>query len=125
MNEEIVTKFYEYMNQGLFDKMGEFMDEDAIVWLPNTREVFRGRRNYVDFNKRYPGKWEITIDKIYSMDDIVISSVKVISEDRVNSFYCTAFFKIKDDLIKEITEYWGDNGEPPVWRVEEGLAERY
>ena len=51
MNKEIVAKFYEYMSQGLFDKMGEFMDEDAIVWLPNTREVFRGRHNYVDFNK--------------------------------------------------------------------------
>ena len=45
MNEQIVAKFYEYMSRGLFDKMGEFMDEDAIVWLPYTREVFIGRHN--------------------------------------------------------------------------------
>jgi hypothetical protein len=125
MNKEIVIKFYEYMSDGLFDKMGEFMDQDAKVWLPNTREVFRGRNKYIDFNKKYPDKWKITIEKIYSMDDLVTSAVKVESEDKLNSFYNTAFFKIKGNLIEEITEYWGDNAEPPIWRVEEGLAERY
>ena len=47
------------------------------------------------------------------------------SEDKTSSFYATSFFIIKDNLINEITEYWGDNGEPPEWRLNESLSERY
>jgi len=125
LNEKIISNFYKYMGDGLFDKMGELMDKDATVWLPNTREIFRGSNKYVDFNKRYPGKWKMTIEKIYSIENTVISSVKVKLEDNLNSFYNTSFFKLEDNLIEEITEYWGDNGEPPKWRLDEKLSERY
>ncbi|WP_353093201.1 nuclear transport factor 2 family protein [Tissierella praeacuta] len=125
MNERIIEKFWTLMSDGMFDEVGELMQEDANVRLPNTREFFRGRDKYINFNKKYPGCWIITVDKIFSKDEIVISAVKVESEDKSSSFYATSFFTIKDNLISEIAEYWGDNGEPPQWRIEESLSERY
>jgi len=59
------------------------------------------------------------------MDDTVISAVMVESEDKTSSFYATSFFYLKENLIQQITEYWGINGEPPAWRVQEILSERY
>lgn len=125
MNEDIVKRFWTLMSDGKFDEVGELMKEDAEVRLPNTREVFKGRDKYINFNKKYPGRWIINLDKIFSKDDMIVSAVKVESEDKTSSFYATSFFAIKDTLISEIVEYWGDNGEPPQWRVEESLSERY
>lgn len=125
MNEIIVKKFWTLMSEGKFDEVGELMKENAEVWFPNTREVFKGRDRYINFNKKYPGRWIITIDKILFKEDMVVSAVKVESEDKTSSFYATSFFTIKDNLISEITEYWGDNGEPPKWRLNESLSERY
>ncbi len=125
MNENLVKRFWNLMSDGMFDEVGELMSEDADVRLPNTREIFIGRDKYINFNKRYPGRWIITLDKIFSKDDMVVSAVRVEAEDRSISFYATSFFTIKDNLVSEIVEYWGDNGEPPEWRIEERLSERY
>lgn len=125
MNESIIEKFWTLMSDGMFDEVGKLMQEDANVRLPNTREIFRGRDKYINFNKKYPGRWIITLDKIFSKDETVVSAVKVESEDKSSSFYATSFFTIKGNLISEIAEYWGDNGELPQWRIEESLSERY
>jgi ketosteroid isomerase-like protein len=123
--EELIKEFWALMSDGRFDKVGNLMKEDAVVWLPNTREVFRGRDKYIDFNKKYPGRWIITLEKILCNENTVVSAVKVESEDKTNSFYATSFFTIRDNLICEIIEYWGENGPPPEWRIESSLSERY
>lgn len=125
MKEEIVKEFWNLMSDGMFNEVGELIEKDANVWLPNTREVFRGRDKYITFNKMYPGRWIITIEKLLSKDDMVITVVKVEEENKSNSSYATSFFTIRDNIIDEITEYWGDNTEPPIWRKEELLSERY
>jgi hypothetical protein len=75
--------------------------------------------------KKYPGKWYISLEKIFSKDDIVISVVNIEAEDKSKNFYATSFFKMKNSMICEIYEYWGDVGEPPEWRINQGLSERY
>jgi hypothetical protein len=113
------------MSNGAFEKAGGLIKEDAAIWLPNTREVFRGRDKYVEFNKKYPGRWIITVEKLFCKDNCVVTAVKVESEDKTDSFYATSFFTLKDSLICEITEYWGENGPPPEWRTGSSLSDRY
>jgi hypothetical protein len=124
-NNEIVTKFWMLFSEGKFDDAGKLMHADATVWWPNTREVFKGRDKFILANKKYPGRWLIAIEKNFSIDDTVISAVRVESEDKANSFYATSFFYLRENLIQEITEYWGMNEEPPKWRTEEALSEKY
>ena len=124
MNEEIVKRFWKLMSSRLFEDAGKLMDKNCVVFFPNTREVFKGRDKYVKMNQKYPGK-TMVIEKMMSKGDTVVSAVKVKSEDKTSSFYDTAFFVIKDSTITEITEYWGDNSEPPKWRIEENLSEKY
>jgi len=124
-NKQIVIKFWRLFSEGKFEAAGELMHGDAIVWWPNTREVFKGREKFILANQKYPGRWLISIEKNICMDDTVISAVMVESEDKTSSFYATSFFYLKENLIQQITEYWGINGEPPAWRVQEILSERY
>lgn len=122
---ELVRKYWTSMGGRQFDKAGDCMAQDAVVYFPNTREVFTGREAFVAFNKQYPGKWSIQIEKLTVADDTVVTAVRAASEDGSKSFYAASFFTIKDGLIREITEYWGENGEPPAWREDCPYVERY
>ncbi|WP_425448316.1 nuclear transport factor 2 family protein [Dethiothermospora halolimnae] len=125
MGERVVKLFWQYINNADFDGLDNVMTNDAMVWLPNTKEVFKGKSKYIEFNKRYPDRWYVDLEKLYSSGETIISVAKIFNKERSMSFYVTSFFKLKDDLIEEITEYWGENGEPPKWRIDEKLSERY
>ena len=34
------------------------------------------------------------------------------------SFHVVSFIRLENGLIKELTEYWSDDGEAPEWRKE-------
>lgn len=125
LNETIVRGFWRLFDQGNFEEAGDLMLPEAVVMWPNTREVFRGRGGFIKANAKYPGCWRISIEKLLSLNENVVSVVRVENEEKSMSFYATSFFKFDGGLIGEITEYWSENGEPPRWRLDENLSERF
>ena len=61
---------------------------------------------------------------LYEVITIIVTAVKIYNQENV-SLYVTSFFKMKDDKICEITEYWGENGEAPEWRKGKGYSEDF
>jgi len=120
-----VREFWQIFDEARFDDVAGLLHPDCNVYWPNTRELFRGSQKLIDVNKRYPGRWHIDIVDVVVKDDLAVSVVRVYSKEKTQSFYATSFFKFKDGRINEITEYWGENTEPPVWRVTAGLSERH
>ena len=116
-----IIKFWEYINKAEFDKLTEVMAADANVILPNTNEKFVGRENYIRFNRDYPGRWFADVQKLFEADDEIVTAVKIFNKEGM-SLYVTSFFKVKNGLITQITEYWGENGEPPTWRKGKGYS---
>lgn len=101
------------------------MKPQAVVYWPNTREVFRGRDNFIVVNQRYPGRWRIKLVKAAVSGKEVITVVKVSSPKGRAGHCAVSFFQFNKGLISEITEYWGDTGEPPKWRIKGGWSQRY
>lgn len=124
-NEAVVRSFWGYFDMGEFEEAAKLMKPEAVVQWFNTREIFRGRDKFILANQRYPGSWRINIEKLISLQDMVITVVEAESQEPAMSFYATTFFRLANSLICEIEEYWSENGEPPKWRIEEGLAERF
>lgn len=124
-NKEIVTKFWNAFGEARFADARPLLHPNIVVYWPNTREMFKGRDRFIRANEEYPGRWVISLARLVSENDTVVSVVYVESADRAASFYATSFFTFRDGLITEITEYWSDCGEPPAWRIEKGLSERY
>ena len=124
-NAEVVKKFWHIFDEARFDDVAQLLKPECNVYWPNTRELFKGRNNLIDVNKRYPGRWYIDVVDIVALEDTVVSVVRVYSKEEKRSFYATSFFKFEDGLISEITEYWGDITEAPAWRIAEGLSEKY
>ena len=124
MSVEIALRFWKYIDSAQFDKLAEVMSSDVAVWCPNTREVYQGAKKFIDFNKAYPGRWFANVEKTYETQSEVVTVAKVFNEDGLD-FYSVSFFEFEKDKIKEITQYWGDNSQPPAWRIEKGLSETY
>ena len=118
--EKIVEQYWKAFDEYNFDLAGTFMDTNAKVIWPNTQEIFKGRDNFILAQKNYPGTWKIILEKLISINEIVISVVEVTSAENSQSFYATSFFEFKGNYIIEITEYWGEISEPPEWRINVG-----
>ena len=127
MDEKLKTarEFLGLFGRGQFEKAGALMHPRAVVLLPNTREAFQGRDNYIGFNKRYPGKWRFKIERLEACGRGAAAAARVFSPQSKKSFHVASFFEFKSGLITRITEYWGQDGEPPVWRKRGGWAKRY
>lgn len=123
--EKIVEQYWKAFSEYNFDLARTFMDKNAKVIWPNTQEIFKGRDNFILTQKNYPGTWKIILEKLISINEIVISVVKVTSVENSQSFYATSFFEFKGDYIIKITEYWGEISEPPEWRINGGWSDRY
>lgn len=123
--EKIVKQYWKAFDEYNFDLAGTFMDTNVKVIWPNTQEIFKGCKNFILTQKKYPGIWKIILEKLISINEIVISVVKVTSVENSQSFYATSFFEFKGNSIIKITEYWGEISEPPDWRINAGWAERY
>lgn len=125
INETVIKEFWSLFGQAQFDQAAELMHPEAIIRWCNTREIFRNRDKFIVANKMYPGRWHISLEQILSSGNVVISVIKAECHESSASFYATSFFNFTDGLISEITEYWGENGEPQEWRVREQLSEIY
>lgn len=125
MKKNLVELFWQYIHDANFEGLNNVMSDEACIWLPNTKEVFKSRDKYIEFNKKYPGRWYVDLEKIYECGETVISVARIFNGERTADLYVTSFFNINNNLIEEITEYYSDNGEPPKWRLDEKLSERY
>lgn len=123
--EEVVRDFWAIFDDARYDDVAPLLHPDCSVYWPNTREVFKGSRKLIDVNKYYPGRWHIEVIDVIAKDALVISVARVYSKEQKESFYATSFFKFRDGLIVEITEYWGNITDAPAWRLAQGFSERY
>ena len=62
--------------------------------------------------KRPDGK----IEKIFMLDNKIITVTNVFPKDRSSSFHVTSIFEISENMIASVDEYWADDGEAPKWR---------
>jgi hypothetical protein len=124
-NEKVIRSFWEFFHKADFDSAAELLSDNCIVIWPNTKEIFQGKANFIQANKDYPGRWYVDVEEIMELKDLVISVVRVFSQEINQSFYATSFFKMHQEKIIEIKEYWGENGPPPKWRLEKGYSSLY
>ena len=96
-----------------------FFHEDVIIRWHNTNEAFT-LDEFIQANCEYPGKWDGEIERIERIDHLIITVTHVFSTEL--SFHVTSFMEIIDDKIICLDEYWGDDGEPPLWRKEKHIG---
>lgn len=122
---QAVRKYLRLFGRGDFDGAARLMHPRTVVRWPNTREIFLGREKFMAANRNYPGRWLFKIVRLEKCGKGVAAAARVFSKDAKQSFHVVSFFELKAGLIARITEYWGQNGEPPSWRKRAGWSRRY
>ncbi|HHU72980.1 MAG TPA: nuclear transport factor 2 family protein [Clostridiales bacterium] len=94
-------------------ELKNYFHEDACIRWHNTNEQFNVSE-FLRANCDYPGNWSGEVERIEQTGNTVITVTRVWSKDM--SFHVTSFFDIKEEKIKTLDEYWGDDGPAPQWR---------
>lgn len=97
------------------DALAAFFHEDAWVNWHNTNEHFTVPE-FIRANCDYPGAWDGEVERIMEQVDQIITVTHVYDREKTVSLHAVSFFRIRQDKIQSIDEYWGDDGRPPQWR---------
>lgn len=114
-------KYWEVTAKQDADEIKVFFHENAWVNWHNTNEQFT-LEEYIRANCEYPGRWNAQVERIERIDDLVISVVRVYSQEEKQSCHVTSFMRLKDNKIVSLDEYWGDDGIAPQWRLEKKIG---
>jgi hypothetical protein len=91
------------------------LHDDFVAEWPVSNERFVGRDNFIGMNRAYPGNWHITIERVVTQGDVVVTQVRV--DLGAASSYALSFFDLKDGLIVKAVEWWPESYDPPDWRI--------
>lgn len=100
-------------------ELKKFFHKNACIRWHNTNEQFNVSE-FMRANCDYPGIWVGEIDRIEQIGSTIITVTHVWNNEM--SFHVTSFFKIEGEKIKNLDEYWGDDGMVPQWRREKCIG---
>ena len=89
--------------------------EDAVIRWHCSNEWFTVTE-YVRANCEYPGDWDGEIERAETLGDGVVTALRVFPTDCGASFHVVSFLRLKGNKIREMDEYWTDDGDAPKWR---------
>lgn len=97
-------------------------DQEALINWQCTNERFTVEE-FIIANCDYPGEWDGDVERVEQIHDTTITVTHVYPKDRSLSFHVTSFFRITDDKIQALDEYWAEDGIAPQWRLEKHIGQ--
>jgi ketosteroid isomerase-like protein len=104
-----------------WDAFGDLLTEDIVYHLPQTGERIRGRPNYVQFNREYPGDWRVAVERAVG-DGAHAATWTRFTVDGADQPGISFFDLDAQGRIVQVTDFWPEPYEPPPGR--EHLVER-
>ena len=119
--EKLIKQFWNDVVSQDKDKLRKYFCEDAIIRWHCTNESFNVDE-YIIANCEYPGTWSVEVERIIKVENNIITVTRVFSKNI--SCHATSFFTIYNDKIKELDEYFGDDGFAPKWRLDKQIGKQ-
>lgn len=101
----------------------KYFHDNAYINWHNSNEQFTVDE-FIRANCEYPGYWEGEVKRTEEFENLIVTVTFVKMKNKDVSFYAVSFFKISEDKILSLDEYWGDNGSPPLWRIEKNIGKK-
>ncbi|MCV3271559.1 nuclear transport factor 2 family protein [Roseobacter sinensis] len=109
--------FWKAMQSNDFVHASSWLSEGYEGYWPQSRELIRGRTNFIEINRQYPaaGRWQFDIRTLIAEGSRVVSEVDV--TDGVVSARVITFHQVERKRIRSQLEYWPDPFPTPAWRA--------
>ena len=98
------------------------LHEDVVYRLPQTREVVRGRDDYLRWNTEYPDGWHLRLVEAYGDGAGAAARLSVRIDGEPGTVDALVFVRAAEGRLVEITDWWPEHYDPPPGR--EHLATR-
>ena len=93
----------------------KYFHKGAYVNWHCTNEHFN-LDEYIIANCKYPGEWDGIVERVETLNDLIVTVVQIYPKDRSMSFHVTSFIRLDGDRIAAMDEYYADDGAAPQWR---------
>lgn len=119
--ERFIKRYWKYVTDQEADKLRGCFYPDACIRWHCTDEQFTAEE-FIRANCEYPGRWKSKVERVAVSDQTLITVTRVWTEGA--SFHVVSFFRMEKGKIRELDEYWGDDGPAPGWRQEMKIGRR-
>lgn len=110
----LIKQFWSAIDRQDFEAAAALLHDEYVEEWPQSGERIRGRDNFIAINKQYPQQWQVTLLRVLSCDNQVVSEVRL---DYLGELvFAISFFTFKEGKIVHETDYWPEPYEPPTWR---------
>jgi ketosteroid isomerase-like protein len=117
---DMVRTLYRAYQDRAWDRAATVLHPDAVVVMSATAERLVGRPAVVDFQRCYPEPWgTLTVVRVLTDAEGAAAQVRVV-DPAGREFALAAFWRSRDGLLHEGTEYWIEVGgeDPPADRAD-------
>lgn len=118
---EKIIKYWDAVAKKREEEIITYFSSDAIVRWHNTNEEFTVGE-FLRANCDYPGDFDGKVERIEQIGHLFITVARIWATDNSVSVHCTSFIQMENGLIKEVDEYWGEDGPAPQWRLDMRLG---
>lgn len=116
---EFIIQYWNQVATQNEEELKKYFYEDACIRWHDSNEEFNVEE-FIRANCEYPGKWCGEVERFEQIENLIITVTRVWSSD--SSFHVTSFFKMKDDKIEVLDEYWGEDSLVPRWRLDKHIG---
>lgn len=108
---DLVAGFWRHANARDWDAFAALLEEAVVYEVPQTRERVRGRANYVEFNRTYPGDWRVKIVEFVVEGTRAVTVIDFL--DGATAQTGITIFDCAGGRIARVVDYWPSPYEPP------------
>lgn len=119
--KEILISFWRDVAKQNESALKNYFTADAYILWNDTNEEF-SVEEYIIANCEYPGEWCGEVERLELMNDLAITVTRVWLSDNSASFHVVSFFEFQEDKIAVLSEYWGEDGIVPQWRLDKHIG---
>lgn len=121
--QAIVSAFWAAADARDWATFAELLADDVVYEAPQSRERVTGKEAYLRFNiEGFPTDWHLTVVRIVA-DELGGAASWIQMTDADGTYPGLSFFDISGERIVAITDFWPEEYEPSVSRV--NLTERF
>ena len=78
--QEILRAYWLALEARDWDRVATFLAPDVEVDLPVSGASYRGREEFLTFNRTYPGDWHVKVVRIVAGDDDAAVEVAAVND---------------------------------------------
>jgi len=119
---ELLRTYVDVLEARDWSALTALLHEDVVYRLPQTREVVRGREDYLRWNIDYPDVWHLRLVEAYGDGSGAAARLSVRIDGEPHPVDALVFVKAAGGRLVEITDWWPEPYDPPPGR--EHLATR-